>query len=53
MLSRLIPNIPPTNCRSQTFSGIDLIGWNEHLKKMSEIDYNRVECNKIEYNGAE
>ena len=33
--------------------GIDLIGWNEHLKKISEIDNNRVEYNKIEYNGTE
>ena len=53
MLSRLIPNIFPPNCRSQTISGIYLIGWNEHLKKISEIDNNRVEYNKIEYNEAE
>ena len=33
--------------------GIDLIGWNEHLKKISEIDNNRMEYNKIEYNGTE
>ena len=32
--------------------GIDLIGWNEHLKKISEIDNNRVEYNKTEYNGT-